>query len=240
MPDITVSDLEIMSKAVRYRRWLFEQVAGWVGSRVLEIGAGIGNYTEFLTGAKRIVCLDVHADALGVLRRRFGDDPRVVLHQGDVSSPDCRALAEHRCDSAICFNVLEHVEDDAGALENVRRILLPGSPLLLIVPALPAIFGTVDRALGHHRRYAPRSLRALLAAAGYQVERMRWMNLPGVLGWYLNNRVWKRTEESPKQITFFDRYFVPWLRLVEKVVPPPVGLSLVCVCRTPAAQCRAA
>src|SRR5947209_2599289 len=81
-------------------------------------------------------------------------------------------MAAHGCDTAICFNVLEHVEDDVGALVNMRHILTPGGRLLLIVPALSWIFGTVDRSLGHYRRYTPAVLRARMAAAGFEIEQL--------------------------------------------------------------------
>jgi SAM-dependent methyltransferase len=240
MSDITVSDLEIMSSAVNYRGWLFEQVAAYRGRRVLEVGAGIGNYTVFLADAEQVVSVDVHAGALAVLRGKYAGDPRVAIHQADIADPSCRALASYRCDSAICFNVLEHVEDHVGALRNVAAILVPGGRLLLIVPALPFIYGTVDRSLCHYRRYTPASLRAALGAAGYTVERLWWMNFPGIFGWFLNNRVLRRREESAAQIQFYDRFIVPWLRRVESVLRPPVGLSLVCVARTPVRQSAAA
>src|SRR5713226_4244026 len=151
--DITVSDLEIMSGAVNYRRWLFSQVTPWIGRRVFEVGAGIGNYTEFLHECELVVCLEIHSDAASRLKERFSSDPRIVVCLGDIADPAWRSLAGYICDTAICFNVLEHVENDALALENIYRILAPGGRLLLIVPAIPAIMGTIDQSLGHFRRY---------------------------------------------------------------------------------------
>jgi SAM-dependent methyltransferase len=240
MSDITVSDLEMMSSAVNYRRWLFDQVAAYRGRRVLEVGAGIGNYTDFLADAEQVVSIDIHAGALEVLRGKYAGDPRVAIHQADIADPACRSLASYGCDSAICFNVLEHVEDHVGALRNVASILVPGGRLLLIVPALPFIYGTVDRSLCHYRRYTPASLRSALGAAGYAAERVWWMNFPGIFGWFLNNRILKRREESAAQIRFYDRCIVPWLRRVESLVRPPVGLSLVCSARTPVRRSAAA
>jgi SAM-dependent methyltransferase len=231
MADITVADLELMSAARNYRRWLFSKVAHRLGSRVLEIGAGIGNYTEFLLGAEHVVCLELHAGAIISLRRRFGRHPRVRIYQGDIAEPDCRALAEHACDTAVCFNVLEHIRDQAAALRNISDILIPGGCLLLIVPAVPWVFGTVDRALGHYRRYMPGSLRAALVAAGFAIDSLEWMNFPGIFGWLLNNRLLRKTAESPRQIRFYDRWVVPWTQAVERLIRPPVGLSLVGVAR---------
>jgi len=230
--EITVSDLQIMQQAGRYRRWCFDQVSPWVGRRVLEIGAGIGNQTEFLLGSEVVVCVELCREAAAVLRGRYAGQPRVVVFEGDICSESARSLAEHACDTAICFNVLEHIEDDVEGLRNIARILVPGARLLLMVPALPAIFGTVDRSLGHWRRYLPSTLRAALEKAGYRLERLWWMNLPGILGWFVNNRILRRKEESMGQILLFDRLLVPVTRFFESLVHPPVGLSLIAIAQS--------
>lgn len=221
-----------MKHAPNYRRWLFEQVAPFVGSRILEVGAGIGNYTEFLLDSEVIVCVEVHGEAASLLQARFRPDPRVVVHHGDILDPASRSLGKYRCDTAICFNVLEHIGDDLGALKNIAQILVPGGRLLLIVPALPFLFGTMDRALEHKRRYAVSSLRSVLTQAGYGIESISWMNLLGIAAWLLNGRILRRSEESVAQIAFYDRVVVPRLRVIERMMCPPVGLSLVCVAKT--------
>lgn len=234
--DITVSDLEIMSGAVNYRRWLFGQVAPFVGRRVLEIGAGIGNYTEFLLDRELVVCLEIHAAATSRLMERFATHPHILVYQGDITDTALRSLAQHRCDTALCFNVLEHVKDDMVALENIGHILEPGGRLLLIVPANPALMGTVDQSLGHYRRYTASTVRYALVAAGYKVERISYINFLGIFGWLWNNRIIKRKEESPAQILLYDRFIVPWLSRLERLLPPPVGLSLVCIAQRSASS----
>lgn len=235
MSEITVSDLQIMQRAVHYRRWCFEQVTPFLGKRVLEIGAGIGNQTEFLAHAEVVVCVEPCSEATAVLRESYAGDPRVVVFEGDICSEAARSLAVHACDTAICFNVLEHIADERAALANIAHILAPGARLLLMVPALPVLFGTVDRAVGHHRRYLPSTLRAALERAGYRVQRLWWMNLPGIAGWFLNNRVLKRHEESASQILFYDRFVVPATRFLESLIHPPIGLSLMAVAESPSA-----
>lgn len=231
MTDITVSDLDIMTRAIHYRRWLYSQVSNFVGRRVFEIGAGIGNYTEFLLDRDCVVCLEIHAEAITHLRQRFGTNPKIHIYQGDIANSSLRHLSEHYCDTAICFNVLEHVQDDVAALENIAHILTPGGRILLIVPAIPAIMGTVDQSLGHYRRYTRASLRSVLIAAGYVIEEMRYMNFPGIFGWFWNNRIIKRTEESLSQILFYDRIIVPCVSVIERIIHPPIGLSLICIAR---------
>ncbi len=155
----------------------------------------------------------------------------MFIHQGDITAISVPELAQYRCDTGLCFNVLEHVEDHVGALTNIRQVLVRGGRLLLIVPAMPIIMGTVDQSLGHFRRYTPALLREVFTQSGYHIEQLYYMNFVGVLGWFWNNRVIKRAEESSGQIAFYDKYLVPWLVGLEKIIPPPIGLSLVCVAK---------
>jgi SAM-dependent methyltransferase len=229
--DITISDLNIMKGAIQYRRWLFNQVEAWAGQRILEVGAGIGNYTEFIIDREKVVCLELHSDAFAHLKERFSDASNVLVVQGDVADPSIRSLETHQFDSAMCFNVLEHVEDDVLALRNIWHTLVPEGKLLLIVPAIPEILGSVDRSLGHYRRYSRTTLRAAIDASGFHLEKLHYMNSLGILGWLLNNRIVRRQEESPAQISFYSRFIVPWLSALESLMHPPIGLSLVCIAR---------
>jgi SAM-dependent methyltransferase len=231
-PDATVADLEKMRGASRYNRWLLEQVSGEIGRRVLEVGAGIGNATGALLDCELVVAVEPNAAAAKVLRSQYGQRPNLTVVEADICDPALGALGVHRCDTAICFNVLEHIADDVAALRSISRILVPGGRLLLIVPALPAIYGTIDVMVGHYRRYLPESLRAALERAGYRIERMSWMNFFSVLPWFVNNRILRRREESASQIRFFDRWILPCVRWLERRVRPPVGLSLVAVARS--------
>jgi SAM-dependent methyltransferase len=231
--DATVPDLEIMQSAANYHRWLLEQVAAETGRRVLEVGAGIGNYTQHLLDRELVVCVEPHGGAAARLRQSRRGDHNVVVVEGDICDPALASLACHRCDTAICFNVLEHIADERAALTNIARVLVPGGRLLLIVPALPVLFGSIDRVVGHHRRYLPGTLRRALETAGYRSERMQWLNLFGVLPWLVNNRILRRQQESAAQICVYNRYFVPCVRWIERRVRPPVGLSLVAVATAP-------
>src|SRR6185436_9726599 len=94
------------------------------------------------------------------------------------------ALVGERCDTAVCLNVLEHIADDRGSLASIHRLLEPGGRLVLLVPAIPAIFGTLDDKLGHFRRYTPRHLRERYAEAGFQMRHIEYFNLAGIAGWW--------------------------------------------------------
>ena len=99
-----------------------------------------------------------------------------------------------------------------------------------LVPALHALFGSIDRAIGHHRRYARDEIVAKLRASGLAVEHVRYFNLLGAPGWFLNSRVFGRKQVPGLQARVHDR-LVPLLRLEERWKQPPFGMSLLAVGR---------
>lgn len=228
-PDPIVQDLEIMRAAKNYGRWILDQFRPSLGARIIECGAGIGNFTELLLDHDLVVAVDAYAPCLERLRERFAAAPQVVPVLMDIASEQFVTLAVHRPDTVVCINVLEHVEDDGKALAQMRAVLQPAGRLALLVPALPCLYGTIDRKIGHYRRYTKRELAAKLRRAGFRIRALFYMNVVAPLGWWLNNRVLRRQEESPAQVLVFDRWIVPWLRPLEAIVTPPFGLSLIAV-----------
>jgi 2-polyprenyl-3-methyl-5-hydroxy-6-metoxy-1,4-benzoquinol methylase len=229
--DITVSDLETMGAAVNYRRWMFRRIERFLGRRILEVGAGIGNFTELLLDRELVVATDIHQDCVAYLSRRFTGRTGVIALQMNAADPALVQLARYNLDTIVCMNVLEHIEDDTAALAHMHAVLQPSGRLVLLVPAFQFLFGTVDESLNHYRRYTKRTLLPKVRAAGFHVERAFYMNVVGMAGWFVNNRLVKRSEESPQQIQFFDRVVAPMAEWIERVLPPPVGLSLIAACR---------
>jgi hypothetical protein len=128
--------------------------------------------------------------------------------------------------------VLEHVEDDLRALQFMREALVPGGRTIILVPAFQFLYGTVDRAIEHYRRYTRKTLLPPMRAAGFEIEAAFYMNVVGMAGWFWNNRIRRTREENPAQIAVFDRFVAPWAERIERALPPPFGLSLIAVGRT--------
>lgn len=226
------SDLEIMARAKNYRGWMYRRIEPFIGRRVLEVGAGIGNFTELLLDRELVVPTDISRVCLDRLAERLG--PRLsaapqLLDLGHPSGDD--DWAAYRFDTIICMNVLEHVEDDARALSFMHATLAPAGRAVILVPAFMSLHGTIDRAIGHHRRYTRRTLLPPMEAAGFRVERAFYMNVIGMAGWFWNNRIRRIEEEDSSQIGLFDDYIAPWAERLERLVPPPFGLSLIAVGR---------
>jgi glycosyltransferase involved in cell wall biosynthesis len=220
-----------LSRAERYNRWMFEQLSPWLGRRVLEIGSGIGSFTRYLVGRDLVVATDLNPRYLHILANTFEHHTRVEVTPLDLMDFDPAPMAARRIDTIVCLNVLEHVEDDLGALRRLHATLVPGGRLLLLVPAHERLFGAIDRAIDHHRRYDRGGLAARLQDAGFQVEHTAFFNRLGVLGWYLNSVLLRRTRVPGFQL-HLQNALVPLLR-AEAAVPLPFGLSLIAVARRP-------
>jgi SAM-dependent methyltransferase len=231
---VGAATLERMATAPRYNRWMFDRLRPWVGRRVLEIGAGIGNLSGFLVDQAhidRVVLTDTEPYYLGRLRERFADRPQVVVAQLRLPAVDPR-LAADRLDTVVCLNVLEHIENDGASLRAMRDLLVPGGRLVLLVPALAALYGTLDEALGHFRRYVPEELSAKLRAAGFRVRHVEYFNLAGVPGWWLTGRVLRRRLIPSGALRWYEA-LVPLFRL-ERLLPWRVGQSLIAIGEVPA------
>ena len=147
-----------------------------------------------------------------------------------LSQLEVDELARLHFDTVVCFNVLEHVKDDAAALTAIRQILAPGGHAALLVPAHPSLYGRYDAMEGHFRRYTRKRLRDLVTNAGLEVEQIHSFNLAGALGWWVQYKLLRRQIHGQGHFRTLQAT-LPVLRAVEKRVKPPIGLSLVCVAR---------
>ncbi len=226
---ILVSDLETMAAATNYRNWMFSRLTPYIGQRIIEIGAGIGNFTQLLLDRELVVATDNHQPCIDYLNDRFLERLKVspiLLDAGHDISSD---LKTHEFDTVICLNVLEHIQDDLRALVQMHGLLTPGGRLVLLVPAFQFLHGSVDQALGHYRRYTRSDLIPIMRQAGFVVENSFYMNVIGIAGWFWNNRIVRLKEESRHQIGIFDRFIAKPAELIERLLPPPFGLSLIAI-----------
>jgi glycosyltransferase involved in cell wall biosynthesis len=215
----------------RYTAFLWELIRPYVGRRVLEVGSGTGVMTRYLATRERVVATDIDPQYIELLRRTYADAPNVEVRALDLARLGEDRLPHHEFDTVVCSNVLEHVADDAAALRAMRELLAPGGRVVLIIPALQQLYGSIDEAIGHYRRYTREDIGRKLDEAGLAVEHVRYFNLLGVPGWFLNARILRRRAVPGFQARINDR-LVPLLRL-EQRLKPPLGMSLLAVGRTP-------
>jgi SAM-dependent methyltransferase len=212
-----------------FARWLYQIVRSELGRRVVDAGAGIGTYTEMLLeDGREVVALEYDGSFSRELTRRFLGNAAASVYQADLG--DSAGLPDFAPgDSMLCLNVLEHVRDDLLALANMRERVNPGGKLVILVPAYPWLFNSMDKAVGHFRRYRQDELESRLAAAGWEVQRMFRFNAAGVPGWYAAGLM-RRTHPGRGLSRLYDA-LVPAFAVVEKhAIRGLWGLSLVAIC----------
>jgi SAM-dependent methyltransferase len=217
--------LEVFAGTPRHNRWLYSKLAAHVRGDVLEIGSGIGNLSGFIVdAAESAVLSDMEPHYVETLRRTFGGDPRVSVVPYDLDAAPPAVIAARRFDAIVAVNVIEHIQDDHRLVRALAGLLKPGGKLVVYVPACQFAYGSLDRVLGHYRRYSPATLSALLSGAGLQPAPPAYMNLLGLVGWTLNARLLRRQRLSPLQLTVFER-LLPLLK-IEDHVRLPIGLGV--------------
>jgi len=212
----------------QYLSWLSRTLRPHVGDTVLEVGAGIGNVTGRLMG-KRLAYVAAEKDPLYLhaLRNRFLRTPNVTVQQVDPENARDLAGLEQCFDTVLCLNVLEYLEDPARVLETLGATLKPGGRIVVLVPQGPRLYGTLDRSLGHKRRYRAAEARELVEACGFSVETVYNFNKAGTPPWWAYSKVVTSRKIGKLVLKIFDKTVWIW-RHVDRLIPWN-GLSLIVV-----------
>ena len=216
-----------------YYAWTLDLFGKDFAGPAADAGAGSGHFSSLLAArVDRLLLLEGGEDNLATLRERFAGDARVSVEDCDLN--DCEAqLRGHGIRSIFTLDVLEHLPDDGAVLRQFHAALPTGGKLHVKVPALPWLYGPVDAASGHYRRYTRASLRKAVEGAGFRVDRCRYMNLAGVAPYFLKSRILKREENFSRTFSMAQirriQKAMPWLRRLDALTGAPLGLSVVCV-----------
>ena len=124
----------------------------------------------------------------------------------------------------LCLNVLEYLDDPGRVLDSLRATLKPNGVLVVLVPCGPRLFGTLDRSLGHKRRYSSREARQLLESHGFAVETAYSFNKAGAPPWWAYSRLFGSRKINKLVLKIFDKTVWIWRRL-DWLMPWPGSLS---------------
>lgn len=229
-------DLEAMSFARNYHRWILELFEPYLGTRLVEVGAGTGLFSALILNhaAASLSLVEpssaMYAQLVETIRLLAPTTRvRVETHHAVFSAVADRIRAEQQPDSIIYVNVLEHIEDDEGELALVYRTLVDGGRAFLFVPALPWLHGSYDAQIGHHRRYTRAGLCGKCERAGFRIVEARYLDTLGVLPWWIKYWALRSQRMEAGAVQFYDNYVVPTLKRVEARVSPPLGKNLLVI-----------
>ena len=216
-----VGTLENLKEAKNYNGYIEKQLLKFIQgkNRVLDFGAGNGEFAVRLKSKGiNVDCIETDKYLQQSLER---DGFRVCGSLSGVSG---------KYDRIYSLNVLEHIEDDIGALHELKSKLDTQGKLFIYVPALMFLYSDFDKKIGHFRRYTKKELTSKMKQAGLNIESARYVDSVGVLAW-LVMKIFKRGDGdiSKKAIIVYDRFCFPISLLVDLFCKPFFGKNLLVV-----------
>lgn len=228
-------DLEAMSFARRYHRWILEIFEPYLGTRLVEVGAGVGSFSELLLerpSCESLALVEPSRAMYARLTERLAalhTPVRLLTFNAAFTEVAAAIKAEQKPDSIIYVNVMEHIADDDAELRDVHRSLAPGGRVFIFAPALPWLYGSFDRLIRHRRRYTRTELENKCRAAGFRVVKSHYFDFAGIIPWWVKYRLFKSEAMEAGAVEFYDRFIVPIVKTVERNIRPPVGKNVVLI-----------
>jgi ubiquinone/menaquinone biosynthesis C-methylase UbiE len=220
--------LVALAECRNHRKWFADFARPYLGDHPIEIGSGLGDYArEWIPLVEQFTATDADEALLVGLKQQMTGYPNVEVRHVLLPTTE---RASHSC--LICYNVLEHIEDDVEALRSMARLVRGDGHIVLVCPAFPFAMSPVDIATGHVRRYTKRSMAKALTDAGVEVVDVRYANSLGLICYYMFTSLLRKQPSTGMVMTCYDRAVVPVVRLAERLAGrPPFGQSVVAVAR---------
>ncbi|HET6646752.1 MAG TPA: methyltransferase domain-containing protein [Pyrinomonadaceae bacterium] len=228
-------ELEAMSGASNYHRWILEIFKPYLGKHLVEVGAGIGSFSDLIL--KHHLCeslslvepSDSMYDRLAIHAQELNTNVQIDTYHGTFIEAAPLIKSRHLPDSILYVNVLEHIADDEGELKAVYQTLSERGRVFIFVPALTWLFGNFDSRLGHFRRYSKAELEGKLRKAGFKILQSSYFDFPGIGPWWVKYCLMKFDTMESGAVRFYDRFIVPTVRRIESVVTMPLGKNVIAI-----------
>ncbi len=227
-------DLEAMSFALNYHRWIWQSFRPYLGKRLVEVGAGTGSFSELLikSGPESLSLIEPSEEMFKILNDRIGKlttATGVKTYNAIFTAVAGRIRSDRRPDSIIYVNVLEHVADDRAELGAMYQTLEGGGRIFIFVPALRWLFGSFDRQIGHVRRYAKGELEKKCREGGFRIVKSMYFDAAGIAPWWVKYRLLGSNTMTRRSVELYDRFVVPAARAFESIIEPPIGKNLLLI-----------
>lgn len=225
MSNLGQETLESMSQAVWYNRWTLKKFSPFLNGDILEVGCGIGNFTQLLKQYGKVWAIDIDNNYISQTKESVNGQVKVGIGDIEIGS---YFFGSQKFDSIICLNVLEHINDDKKALENLYKLLKADGFLILLVPSHQFLFGQIDKSIGHIRRYSKKDLEDHLKGIGFKLIKSKRLNFLGGIGWFIEGKIFKKSRVEEGKVKIFN-FFAPFFLNIENFIEPPMGTSILIV-----------
>ena len=224
--------LSVIANADKLNSWFYQTINPFCSGKILEIGSGIGNISQFFIQNKRdIILSDLRANYLEMLTKRFpkfDQNDFCLLDLVDQDFDEKYKDKFNSYDSIFAINVVEHILDDQQAIKNCYKLLKKGGHLIILVPAYQFLYNRFDKELEHYRRYNQTSLNNLFEIANFKIIKEQYFNAAGIFGWYVSGRLLKNKLIPERQMKLYNS-LVPFFKIIDKIIFNKFGLSVVTV-----------
>lgn len=233
-PSYEGRDLEVMAFAENYHRWILQVFKPFLGTRVVEVGAGTGSFSELVLehSLTSLSLVEPSAAMYEILSRRLNQPDaatRIKTYNTLFANVADQIKLNQRPDSIIYVNVMEHIADDVAELRAIHRTLERDGRLFIFVPALPWLFGGFDKQIGHFRRYRRAELENKCLRAGFKILKSVYFDFAGIVPWGIKYRLLKSDRLDPRAVKLYDKYVVPAARAIESRIEPPIGKNVLLI-----------
>ena len=220
--------LKSMSHADKLNEWMYMQIKPFVKGKVLEVGSGIGNISQyFIRDNLDIELSDIRDQYLKFLECRFDSNK---VHKLDLVNPNFEKEYSHligQFSLVFALNVIEHIENDKLALENIQKLLKPKGISYILVPAFNSLYNNFDKSLFHFRRYTKKKLENILPNNSKKIKSW-YFNFAGIFGWVIVGGILKKRIIPESNIKLYN-FLTPLFKVLDLVVMNKVGLSVIVV-----------
>lgn len=227
MKDEGLIALESLSQAVWYNRWTIDRFKQYLAGDILEIGCGIGNFTKELEKFGNVWALDYNRSYVKEAKKLVNKKTKVGF--GDIQKGEY-FFKQKTFDTIVCINVLEHIENDTKALVNINKLLKKGGNLVLLVPEGPLLYGAIDKAVNHYRRYKKNKLTNRLEQLKLKILYARKLNFIGGIGWFISGRILRSPTIDKSKLKIFN-LLAPIVLKIEDFIEPPIATSVLIIAR---------